>query len=509
MDDRGARQRTLPYEDFYEFTAGILMNFPLAENRPVDIARVIDAKAQALATSLPAALCSVKVPNRNTFDVAHETGLAIRGAMIACQEELDWRCYFLYGLIENALEYSDPPLLHLGERAFEIAMARQMAKGTLETAWFVRHRSVPTPELPDRWPNDYRAIVERRISLIETDPTIGLIERPEYKRRWTMEPWETMERDALRSWLLDRLEDPRYWPGTEPRLTSTGALSDATRHDPDFLSVAALYTGHETFDLDALVNELVTRETIPFLPILRYSETGLRKRADWEATWAKQREEDAIDADLATQRTAFLRAAWTRANPRQPDEPETAYAARVPPNLTDPTTTKAADAAIAAEATRRKRETIGTIPVPPKYKTPDFLSTDFWRLRGGLDVPKERFISFPHCARDADGSLPVLWAGYDHLARAKGIAAWFMERKNIDGWTAPRLAPLLAGLLELVPWLRQWHNGLDPDTGVHMGDYFAEFVEDEARALGVTLAELRAWTPPAPVRRIRQRRATA
>ena len=47
------------------------------------------------------------------------------------------------------------------------------------------------------------------------------------------------------------------------------------------------------------------------------------------------------------------------------------------------------------------------------------------RLRGGLDVPKERFVSFPHCARDADGSLPVLWAGYDHLARAKAIAAWY------------------------------------------------------------------------------------
>jgi hypothetical protein len=177
--------------------------------------------------------------------------------------------------------------------------------------------------------------------------------------------------------------------------------------------------------------------------------------------------------------------------------------------LDDPFIQRLADNALAEEAMRRKKEEVGPIPVPPKYKTADFLSTDFWRLRGSLDVPKERFISFPFCARDADGSLPVLWAGYDHLARARAIAAWFVERKDTDGWTAPRLMPLLAGLLELVPWLRQWHNGRDPETGLHMGDYFSEFVEEEARSLGVSLADLRAWTPPAPVRRARGRRATA
>jgi hypothetical protein len=34
-----------------------------------------------------------------------------------------------------------------------------------------------------------------------------------------------------------------------------------------------------------------------------------------------------------------------------------------------------------------------SIPVPPKYTSADFLKTDFWRLRGKLDVPKERWIS--------------------------------------------------------------------------------------------------------------------
>jgi hypothetical protein len=45
--------------------------------------------------------------------------------------------------------------------------------------------------------------------------------------------------------------------------------------------------------------------------------------------------------------------------------------------------------------------------VPPKFETKDFLETTFWWLRGKLDVPKERFIVYPHCNRDADRT-PVI-----------------------------------------------------------------------------------------------------
>jgi hypothetical protein len=102
------------------------------------------------------------------------------------------------------------PEIGLGERAFEILMARQMAKGELETTWFERHRSKPITEIPAHWPEDYRNLVEQRIALIESDRSIGLIERPEYKRRWNQEPWEEQEKRALQGWLLDRLEEGRY-----------------------------------------------------------------------------------------------------------------------------------------------------------------------------------------------------------------------------------------------------------------------------------------------------------
>ena len=57
--------------------------------------------------------------------------------MIAHQEELDWEYYRIYGLIEEDLTYSGrSSRIVLGERAFEIALARKLKSGEEETAWF-------------------------------------------------------------------------------------------------------------------------------------------------------------------------------------------------------------------------------------------------------------------------------------------------------------------------------------------------------------------------------------
>ncbi len=491
----------------FVFNSTKIERFPLPSERPFDLARALDAEAQRLTASLPIALCATATPTRASLDAARAKAEITRARMIALQEELDWRCYRLYGLYETSAEHLDPPPLQLGERAFEIVMARRMVAGELETAWFARHRSTCIIDLPVTWPEDYRAVIERRIALIEADPNIGLIERPEYKRRWQSESWEKMEQEALRAWLLDRLEDPRFWDAADPCIVTTRSLADATRADAEFQAVAELYVGRAGFDVDALLAELVTVESVPFLAAFRYSETGLRKRADWEATWEKQRAEDAVDAELAARRDDFHRAAWSRQNARDEGEAAETYTARMAAGLSAETVQKAADAAIAAEAKRRKAEKVGDIPVPPKYKTPDFQSAVFWRLRGALDVPKERFVCFPHCARDSDSSLPILWAGHNHLARARALASLYVERRDTDGWASARLLPMLAGLLELVPWLRQWHNDIDAETGLRMGDYFASFIEEEARERGLTINDLRNWTPPA--RRTRARRAAA
>ena len=89
----------------------------------------------------------------------------------------------------------------------------------------------------------------------------------------------------------------RYWP--EPCLQTTRTLANRVHSDVDFMQVAELYRGHAGFDVHALVAELVVSESVPFLPVLRYKASGLRKRDIWERTWVQQRREDAIDADVA------------------------------------------------------------------------------------------------------------------------------------------------------------------------------------------------------------------
>lgn len=486
------------WEFFYEFTSTGLETFPVPSSRPTELARKIDdLSQQALATS-PVELLKGHDLRNNRYSLALEHAKAartrLRGSLVALQEELDWSCYEHYGLISAPvaarLRHPDPPSLSPGERAFEIVLARRMAAGQETTTWFERHGSLRVIELPAQWPADYREVVERRIALIESDRNIGLIERPEFKRRWNTPAWDDLEKAALREWLLDRLEQPAFWPvsaGTPPQLTSTAKLAERAQADADFMQVAALYAGHADFDVHQLVAELVATEAVPLLPAQRYTEDGLRKRAQWQETWALQRREDAIDAEidrLEETRRQELMAIVTKA--AEDAEPNADALAWVRQEL---------DKTFIPLRKDRKAREVGPIPVPPKYKSSDFLRADIWHLRGGLDVPKERFVSFPGAERGADGSLVIAWAGWNHLQLATALAGYYGEMKDNEGWEPARLQPLLAGLLELVPWLEQWHNDIDPEFGERMGTYYRGFVTEDARALGFTLDDLRRWKP--------------
>ena len=448
------------WESHFAFNGTGLKEMPVPSSMPLKLTRILDQRAQEFQALLPAALAERVTPNKAEWQQAEERAAQIRAQMIALQEELDWQCYKLYGLTSDELTLPIDQVrpIKLGERAFEIVMARRIAAGEVETTWFERHGSIPITEIPEQWPAAYRELVVRRIAMIESDRNIALIEQPEYKRRWNTEPWATQQERALREWLLNRLEVAQYW--TELQLTSCARLADRVRQDGEFMQVAEFYRGRKDFDLLNLITELVRSEAVPFLPVLRYKESGLRNRALWEATWEKQRAEDAIDA---------------RTRLRKDD----------PKRLT------------VEQAAQLKREQIGDIPVPPKYKSGDFQDTTYWRLRGKLDVPKERFISYPYCQRDADPTLVIAWAGWDHLQQAQALAAYYELVRTSEGWSQERLVPLLAGILELVPWLLQWHNEVNPEFGMRMGDYFKSFVEEEARGMQKTIDEIRAWRPSA------------
>jgi hypothetical protein len=489
----GADER---YEMRYEFDSTKLVELPICDPLPEKISACILSINEKFLINQPEIVLSYsQALTRTSLDAAKTEATRLRRQMIAAQEELDWRCYRLYGLLpagvsSDEVEYAPPIEVALGERAFEIVLARRIAAGREQTTWFERHGSTPVTEIPAHWPAAYRRVVERRIALIESDKSIGLIERPEYKRRWNAPAWHTLEQDALREALLARLEAPALWPATPdqpPQLTTTRRLADAVQqHDPAFMALAALYTGHPDFDPAALVADLVAAESVPALPVQRYTDTGLRKRAQWQATWALQRREDRIQAEVADNADDWRRELATQARERFGSDTTDAARAWID---------KALAAEIATQTAERQEAEVGRIPVPPKYQSKDFLKADLWRLRGGLDVPKERWTSYPGCERGADGSLPVAWAGWNHLQQATAVAGYFLDMKDTEGWPPERLQPLLAALDELVPWLQQWHNAIDPDFGERMGDYYAAFVRDEARALGFTLEELRGWQP--------------
>ena len=171
---------------------------------------------------------------------------------------------------------------------------------------------------------------------------------------------------------------------------------------------------------------------MPYLAAHRYTDAGLEAHAAWQHTWDLQRREDA-------------------------------------------------------------GENVGDIPVPPKYAQNDFRSSTYWRLRGKLDVPKERFIAYPGCASDEDGEPVYGWAGWDHAQRAKALVALYQDRKTREGWKKDRLTPMLAGVLELLPWLKQWHDEPMPEYDTTYFEAYDAFLNNELRELELTRDDLREW----------------
>ncbi|MFI5820204.1 BREX-2 system adenine-specific DNA-methyltransferase PglX [Streptomyces rishiriensis] len=431
------------WEQFYQFNGTKVNEFPLPARFPTILAAELDSLAERLSTTTPAALANESLPTTHALREAQARYNSIRARMIALQEELDWQVYSLYNLHSEDLRLPDAsavPELALGERAFEIVLARRVVADEASNEWFKRHGSTPITEIPTHWPADYSTLVQKRIDVIESNRAIGMIERPEYKRRWATEGWDTMRQKALKSWLLDQIEDRAHWfdVNGNPTVTTLARLAESLSADDNFTSVAELFAPRQ--DLAKTVRELLAEEHVPFIPALRYKPAGLKKRADWEHVWDLQREEDAA-----------------------PDEP----------------------------AKRKVRE---RTPVPPKYTSADFLKPSYWRARGKLDVPKERFVSYG----TVNVQSPELygWAGWDHLEQALALASYIQQA----GLGEDELVPYLAGLLELQPWLEQWYGEYDPEFGASPAAEILAFRQSKQGELGLTDDAVRAWRPAATTR---------
>ncbi|MGW2308329.1 BREX-2 system adenine-specific DNA-methyltransferase PglX [Actinomadura luteofluorescens] len=440
------------WEERYEFTGTKIQEFPLPDSISSDLSAKLDRLA-IQGNSLSSSMGCLARPSRLEFDVMREENRVNRANMIALQEELDWRFYGSYGLLgpsdlaRSLMSKAEcMPEVEPGERAFEIVLARKVKAGEVTTSWFERHGSTPVTEIPEWWPEEYRRVVQARIDLIEKLPKgVGLIERPEYKRRWATEPWEKKEKAALRNWILDRCEREDLWYGLrdgyrQPRTLTVNQLADQFKDDADMQSVAELYASDHMkkhdLPLAKVLAEVIADEHVPYLAALRYKETGLRKRAEWEQVWDLQREEDRTGKRL-------------------------------------------------------------DIAVPPKYAPKDFQKTSYWSQRGKLDVPKERFTSYPGASPDADDTLLLGWAGWDHKDQAQALANLVNDRAEVGAWDAEKLTPLLAGLLEVLPWVKQWHGEDDPDWGGVPAEEFEAFLREQLGRYELSEEDLKAWRPPA------------
>lgn len=461
--NRGGERSTgrFAWESFYEFTGTKLQEFPLPGELPLVLGRQLDSMARELASKEPSAVCAAGTPSKTLLAEARSEHAHIWRQMIALQEELDWQVYGLYGLLSDAevartvtsTAGSEIPEVGLGERAFELAIASQAATDEAVEQWFRRHDSSPVDEIPARWPEWYRKIVQARIDIITSRPKdIGLIERPEFKRRWSAESPKKKERAALRTWLLDRCESDELWfelrDGVkQPRSMTVNYLADQLSSDGDLVAVAALYAsdhlGKPDLPLAQVLSEVIADEHVPYLAAMRYKDSGLRTRAQWEKVWADQRKEDRTGERL-------------------------------------------------------------DIDPPSKYKTSDFLRPSYWANRGKLDVPKERFISYPEASPDGDSTLMLGWAGWDHKDQAQVLYQLIEARMTRDGWDTERIVPLLAGFREVLPWVHQWYGEYDEEWEGSPAEQLQAEYETLMRRHPVGEARLEAWRP---VKKTRGRKA--
>lgn len=446
-DTRGARVTGDPAFDTYEYTGSKLKGLPLPDSLPAERGRAIDQLATELKSLSPERV----IVSRE--DSSEDLGLLLCSAkerweialarLVFEQEELDWESYFRAGIVAEDLAYAgDWPVsarrLNRGERAFEIVLAQRIHDGVEQSAWFTRQGINAQSAVCESWPLDYQRLVDRRMTAISSNPAVRLLERPEYKRRWATVPWERQLKDALESAILDRLEDAELWRDDQgPTARSVAQLADLLRGDRILLELARALTGNAEPDLAAVIANLAPKEAVPYLAACRYKPAGLEKFREWQAVWDLQRREDA-------------------------------------------------------------GETV-TIPVPPKYATADFQKVEYWKARGKLDVPKERFVLYPGVGHEGDASAVLGWAGWNHRDQAVALVREILTQQAL-GASDDALTPMVAGLVELEPWLHQWHTDLEPEFGSSAAQAVTSQIDQLLAQLQKTRDDVTAWRPPAATR---------
>lgn len=375
------KEGTRPENNRYDISATGMRGFPVPKNWQdevlVSYAQRMEELAKQRSASSPAQILeSADLSTANTLrsalDEAERRDAEALGRLTFLQEEIDWRCYELYGL------YSPGPATPT-EHAIDG-----------ESRPFAWSNSEP----PDSLPVTLGALYSRRREAIESSNDLQLLESPVNKRLWRGmqgvfgrydRTYADRTRTAARAWLAERVE---HAASSRTSMFTIEQIVAALQDDPKTLAVCEVLTGRRDFSLSQIVLEALSDEAVPSHRFHVYKSSGLVKREVWERTWADQQREDLGEKV--------------------------------------------------------------TIEVPPDYASGDLLRPEYWRLRGKLGVPTERFIAFTEVPGRSGVETLYGWAGWTAQQRVKAILAIDEELEDASVPLADRIG-LLDSAWRLLP----------------------------------------------------------
>ncbi|MCP3141009.1 BREX-2 system adenine-specific DNA-methyltransferase PglX [Pyxidicoccus xibeiensis] len=394
----GTKKQAEPWAQRLRFSGGLVERLPyLADDsgRVREVASRIEKLARELVQLEPSYLLGQSWSDLSSEVVtAERKHRVVRERMIALQEELDWTVYCLFGLAPRTelTPLSEIDSISSEHRPFAIHLARRVAAGDVQTHWFSANGGMAVVDVPDVYQKAYREVLERRLKLIATHAPLGALEAPEYKRKWEPYNYSDHLEVAAFAWLSDQLEAVF---ANKARPLTTAHLAAAVQDDERFLDVASLYEGRRDVDVQALVSSVLATEAVPTHPSHIYTVSGLLKRNAWEEVWAFQRREDAGEK-------------------------------------------------------LQRGESLPEFSQGSRGKSVDFLRTEYWRLRGKLNVPRERFISFTEVPGRSGVETLYGWAGWTAQQRVKAILTIDEELEDASVPLADRIG-LLDSSWRLLP----------------------------------------------------------
>jgi hypothetical protein len=296
----------------------------------------------------------------------------LRERAVALQEEIDWLTYVAFDLADEdcliELGRYEELTCPRGGRPFERMTARVSTIRERGAAVVLDDAECPPVSVLPKWAEQ---IWERRVLAIANSDRLQQLETRIYKRAWrdteqnVAEPrFRRMHDDAaLREWLSQRIEQ---WASGRSRAFALSQLVAAIQDDGEILRVAEVLAGRPDFSLENLAATLIRSDAVPSHPFHVYTDEGLNLRESWVKTWELQRREDA-------------------------------------------------------------GEGVGRLPVPGRYsqgsrgKPRHFLKDDYWKLRGDLDLPRERVIAFTEVMRSwRTAAYP--WPTASVFSTARGVS---------------------------------------------------------------------------------------